>query len=117
LTLHDKEIGERIAFGMERKLFDNRCPICGQGPKRDEQGDLKCNCGKPYVRIAGIEAGGKEARLLESHKFRLARTPEGDKYYIGPSHRLVWLYGENKWWGDPKPNPGMTLDEYLEEAA
>jgi len=102
---------------MNRSWSDGRCPACGKTPKSNSTGILSCACpNKPWERIAGVEATGDEADMLESHGFYFARSANGDAYYVGTYDRLVWLYADGTWAACPRPQAkDGTLEDYLNE--
>jgi hypothetical protein len=102
---------------MNRSRTDGRCPACGRTPKSSSTGVLSCACSnKLWERIAGVEATGAEADMLESHGFYFARSANGDAYYVGSYDRLVWLYADGAWAARPHPrSKDGTLEDYLNE--
>jgi len=74
-----------------------------------------CACGKLWEREAGIEGTGTEAEMLKAQGFAFVHSADGDAYYVGPYNRLVWLYADGTWWGEPRPEAGVTLEDYLKE--
>jgi hypothetical protein len=66
--------------------------------------------------VAGVEGTPADAEALKAHGFWLARSADGDAYYMGPLDRLVWLYDDGTWSSSPRPSKvGLSLEEYLKE--
>ena len=102
---------------MERILRSGVCPDCGQGPMQREEGHFLCACGKRCVPGVGVVGTSEDAVMLASHGFTFSRDIQRDNYYVGPFNRLVWLYSDGTWWGEPSPTDGVTLEDYLKEVS
>lgn len=103
---------------MSRTLSDDRCPDCGKTPERSNDGKVLCACeGKRWKWVGGVEGTSEEAEMLKTHRFEFMHDANGDNFYGGPFGRLVWLYVDGTWRGEPRPKVGTTLEGYLKEVS
>jgi hypothetical protein len=97
-----------------RNWSDGRCADCGQPPKPDKEGFLRCKCpDRRWQREAGVEGSAEENAFLKAHGFIFTGDIRGDKYYMGSMDRLVWLYADGTWRANPRPGEGVSFEDYV----
>ena len=54
--------------------------------------------------------------MLTGKGFREAEGAGGDVYYLGPGHRILWLYPDGAWYVSDGVSQELTLEAYLASA-
>jgi hypothetical protein len=54
--------------------------------------------------------------MLTGKGFREAEDAGVDVYYLGPGHRILWLYPDGAWYVSDGVSQELTLEAYLASA-
>jgi hypothetical protein len=102
---------------MERRFQGCNCPECKEIPKLDTNGTLSCACkDKRWVKRKGVRGTEEERLMLTGKGFREAEDAGVDVYYLGPGHRILWLYPDGAWYVSDGVSQELTLEAYLASA-